>query len=728
MSNLFEELRRRNVFRVAIVYAIAAWLILQVADIIIPALGIPDWGIRFIMVLLGLGFPIAVIFAWAFEMTPEGLKKEKDVDRSQSITSHTGRKIDFIIIGMLVLAVGYFAVDKFLLRDGDSGQVADNTELSIAVLPFVNMSADAEQEYFSDGISEELLNLLAKVPDFQVAGRTSSFAFKGQNEDLRIIADKLGVENILEGSVRREGNRVRVTAQLVKADSGFHLWSETYDRELSSIFALQDELATAVVKALKTTLLGESAEIIEIASTAANSAEAYDLYLKGRFQWHIRTPESLAKAVEHFQQAIELDPNYAKAYTGLSDAYMFSTEYSDMDLTEAAGKSEQLIEKAFELEPDLPEAWASLGILNSNTFDSEAARDALLKAVELNPNDAMAHMWLANEYNTLGDPVKSLELYERAREIDPLHSVILSNISNTLSIVGRQDDAMEVARELAELYPERGTGQYRAAVIAGRSGRLDEAVRWYLEAWKVAPERITSIGGLPWSYLMMGEDEIAEQWFDYAASINPSTAEGGTAWLMTVRDQIPELVEYTEALLEENDFWIYHAFAGNANLMAGNMPAAREHFDRALRDGEEVRVTPNNAGWMPNYAMVLGETGDPETARLILEQALDIFRAQEARGVLWTGGPIQGDYARIYAQQGDREAAVAALRRAAAVGGGLGVIFWSNDPALEPIRDDLGYINLIKEGEAELARQREALEKDGLIGGPADLKGRDSYL
>jgi TolB-like protein/Tfp pilus assembly protein PilF len=606
--------------------------------------------------------------------------------------------------------------------------VADTGRLSIAVLPFVNMSADPEQEYFSDGIAEELLNLLAKVPDFQVAGRTSSFAFKGKNEDLRVIADKLGVENILEGSVRKEGNRVRVTAQLVKADSGFHLWSETYDRELSSIFALQDELATAVVNALKTTLLGETAEPVIIASTAASSAEAYDLYLKGRFQWHIRSPESLAKAVDHFQQAIELDPNYAKAYTGLSDAYQFSTQYSDMDLTDAAEKSERLIEKAFELEPNLPEAWASLGLMESNRFEPEAARDALLKAVDLNPNDAMVHMWLGSEYIVLGDPVKGLELYQRAREIDPLHPTVLSNISNTLSLVGRQDDAMEAARELAELYPERGIGQYRAAIVAARSGRLDEAVRWYLEAWKVAPERVTSIGGLPWSYLMLGEEEIAEQWFDYAASINPSAAQAGTAWLMIVRDQNDELVDYTRQLVAENDFWLYHAFAGGAHALNGNMQAAREAFDRALRDGEEVRVDSTNASFMPDYAIVLRETGDPETARVILEQAMEIYREQEARGVLFAGGPIHGQYARIYAQQGDREAAVAAMRRSVVVGGGLGVMFWTHDPALEPIRDDLGYINLVEEGEAEIARQREALEKDGLIGSPEELEGRDSYL
>ena len=239
-TTFFEELKRRNVVRVGVVYLIAAWLLAQVADLMLENFHAPEWVIQAILVVLIIGFPIALIFAWAFEMTPEGIKKEKDVDRSESITHVTGRKIDFTIIGVMALALTYFIYDKFLATPDIAtvatapAEVAEplEKEKSIAVLPFVNMSGDAENEYFSDGISEEILNALAKVKELKVAGRTSSFSFKGQNQDLRQIGETLGVEHILEGSVRKDGNQIRITAQLIQVEDGFHLWSESYDREL----------------------------------------------------------------------------------------------------------------------------------------------------------------------------------------------------------------------------------------------------------------------------------------------------------------------------------------------------------------------------------------------------------------------------------------------------------------------------------------------------------------
>ena len=227
--SIFQELKRRNVIRVAVAYVIPAWLILQVADVVLGNIGAPAWVFQTILLVLGLGLPLALVFAWAFELTPEGLKREKDVDRSTSVTQQTGRKLDRAIIAVLVIALSYFAWDKFATEVPEA-TTAKSDKASIAVLPFVNMSSDPEQEYFSDGISEELLNLLAKIPQFQVAGRTSSFEFKGQNDDLREIGEQLGVDNILEGSVRKGGDRVRITAQLVKVDDGFHLWSDTFER------------------------------------------------------------------------------------------------------------------------------------------------------------------------------------------------------------------------------------------------------------------------------------------------------------------------------------------------------------------------------------------------------------------------------------------------------------------------------------------------------------------
>ncbi len=264
VMSFIDELRRRNVFRVGIAYTIATWVLLQITEVITPILDLPDWAPKLIFVILAVGFVPALIFAWAFELTPEGIKKEKDVDRTESITHHTGRKLDFVIIAVLVLAVGLLLTDRVFQSKGpepEVGEIVATSSRSIAVLPFVNISSDKEQEYFSDGITEEILNSLASVKELKVAGRTSSFAFKGQNQDLRRIGELLGVDHILEGSVRKAGTTVRITAQLVQVEDGFHLWSDTYDRELTDVFAIQDEIANEILKQLKARLLGEEPQV-----------------------------------------------------------------------------------------------------------------------------------------------------------------------------------------------------------------------------------------------------------------------------------------------------------------------------------------------------------------------------------------------------------------------------------------------------------------------------------
>jgi TolB-like protein len=338
MSGLFEELKRRNVFKVGTAYVVLAWLLAQVTDVFLEPFGAPDWVIKTILLVLLAGFPLALFFAWAFEMTPEGIKKEKDVDRTESITHETGQKLNLAIIFILVIALGYFAVDKFYLAplrdvtvveisgEAETPAEAETNDKSIAVLPFVNMSEDASNEYFSDGISEEILNSLARVQDLKVAGRTSSFAFKGQNQDLRKIGTALGVEHILEGSVRKAGTKVRITAQLIQVEDGFHLWSDTYDRELDDVFAIQDEIATAILEQLKAHLL--DGEAVVVSSTRTNS-KAYDLYLQGKQRIFERNQATLESAAEVLDRAIAIDPDYAPAYAqrGIATLLLADTSY-----------------------------------------------------------------------------------------------------------------------------------------------------------------------------------------------------------------------------------------------------------------------------------------------------------------------------------------------------------------------------------------------------------------
>ncbi len=385
-TGLIEELKRRNVFRVGIAYIVAAWLLVQIADLAFDIVGVGDGLLRGVAILLALGFIPTVIFAWAFELTPEGIKRESEVNRTESITNVTAKKLDFVTIGLLIGAILVVAVDRMLPEKGpdtispEDMTIAEPQEeklypapffadkapaKSIAVLPFVNMSDDTNNEYFSDGISEEILNALAKVADLKVAGRTSSFAFKGQNQDLRVIGVALNVSHILEGSVRKAGNRVRVTAQLIKVDDGYHVWSENYDRELDDIFAIQDEISAAILAELKAHLIGS-----EMVTVARTDSQAYEQYLLAGQRIYERNEASLQMASRLLNEAISIDPNYAPAYAQLGIATMLLSKdnYGSLPTAKALADAKALLDRALELDPDQAEAMAGLGLHAQNAL------------------------------------------------------------------------------------------------------------------------------------------------------------------------------------------------------------------------------------------------------------------------------------------------------------------------------------------------------------------------
>lgn len=432
---LLSELRRRNVIRVAIAYAIAAWLLIEVTATTFPMLRLPEWTATFVTVLLIIGFPLALIFAWAYELTPEGVKLEKDVVRSESITHITGRKLDFIIITVLVLALGYFAFDKFVLdprRDAellqttteavseqaiDAGK-AETPDNSIAVLPFVNMSPDPEQEYFSDGIAEELLNQLTKLRGLQVAGRTSSFAFKGKNEDLRAIGEKLNVAHILEGSVRKAGDRVRITVQLVKVSDGYHLWSETYDRNLTDIFAIQEETALAVADALSITL-GVGAGDLGVGGT--RNFEAYDAYLAGVALTNQFGRESISRGIVQFEKAVALDPEFANAWSALAGSYeMAAYVFISERAPEFSKKSEAAALRAIELAPEAVASLRAAAQIHSRNRDWTKAEQSLEKALELAPADYWTNSLYGQFLLRVGRSTEAIDYWRQAVSIEPL--------------------------------------------------------------------------------------------------------------------------------------------------------------------------------------------------------------------------------------------------------------------------------------------------------------------
>jgi adenylate cyclase len=414
--SLFSELQRRNVFRVTVAYVVLAWLLAQVADLVLDNISAPDWVIQTILLVLLLGLAPVVFFSWAYEVTPDGIKRESDVDRSDSITHVTSRKLDRTITFVLVLAVAYFAADKFLLSPAqpDTTPVtATTSDNSIAVLPFVNMSDDEDNEYFADGLSEELLNMLVKVPQLRVAARTSSFSFKGKDVKISDIARELNVSHVLEGSVRKSGDQLRITAQLIKADDGFHLWSETFDRTLDEIFVLQDEIAAKVANALEVTLLGKSE--VEV------NADSYTLYLRGVYFIRQRGPQNILKASKFLKDAVEVDPSNYVAWASLAVAYYELINFAVITRDEGIPLVRHAMDQALGGDQNNAFIRGAEGFIEKNLFwDWSNALIAANRAYQLEPRNSVARNWRASLMVSLGKVEEATRLYSESYALDPL--------------------------------------------------------------------------------------------------------------------------------------------------------------------------------------------------------------------------------------------------------------------------------------------------------------------
>jgi len=439
---LFEELQRRNIFRVTIGYIVSSWLLVQVADLVTENIGSPEWVMQTIMLVLALGFPVVVFFSWAYEVTPEGIKRESEVDRSESVTHLTARKLDRAIMLTLVIALAYFAYDKsFMVEPGTQANTeqaavernAVETNQSIAVLPFVNMSDDAGNEYFSDGLSEEILNLLAKIRGLKVIARTSSFAFKGKNDDIRVIGDALGAKTVLEGSVRKSGDRVRITAQLIDVSDGAHIWSETYDRTITDIFAVQDDVAAAIIDALQIHV-----GAIPARGRPTESTEAYALFLKARAS--LNAGES-GDAEEFVLSAIELDPKFAEAYELLAFCY-WTLCGSGSEPAEGQKLMGEAAAKALALDPDLVFAQALYQSGNIETYSYLGEIEAFERAVRQQPGNTALLVTLSWDLLAAGYLQESLGVAERFVQLDPLSPIANAILADALYAVGRTEEAL----------------------------------------------------------------------------------------------------------------------------------------------------------------------------------------------------------------------------------------------------------------------------------------------
>ncbi len=480
--NLIAELKRRNVFRVATAYAIAGWLIIQISATTFPFLNLPEWLITAVIIFVTIGFPLSLIFAWAFELTPEGQKKSQEVDITESVTSRTGKKLNGIIITVLSMAVVFLLVERVFFAEAsfieNQSELADFQTASIAVLPFVNMSGDENNEYFSDGLSEELLNALAKVDEMKVAGRTSSFKFKGQNEDLKIVGEQLGVGHILEGSVRKAGGRVRITAQLIKVDDGFHMWSETFDRELTAtnIFEIQEEISRTVLSELKVHLLPEDES--ELDNMPTTDVEGYSMYLKANQLVVNRDIDEINIAIDLYKQALKIDPFFAEAHARLAIAYDLQAYYGSISREQEIENMSTHVEQALSLDDNLGEAYAALGLLYDNKSDFVEAEKAYLKSLELNPNLSDVYNWLGNLYtDDLNEFQKGNDLYKRMYKVDPLSPLSIYNRARASLNEDKYEEALSFHEKNRKINPEFVPTYLGLASLKSdpHYGRLDEA-------------------------------------------------------------------------------------------------------------------------------------------------------------------------------------------------------------------------------------------------------------
>jgi len=488
--SFFAELKRRNVYKVAVAYAIVGWLLVQIATQVFPFLEIPNWIVRLVIVLVAIGFPVALIIAWAFELTPEGIKRTEDVDPAQM--SKNRAWIYVAVIGA-AFSIGLFFIGRYT---GQNTASAAHTEAatvlpakSIAVLPFDNLSRDPDNAFFAEGVQDEILTRLAKVADLKVIARTSTQKFKGAPENLPDIAKQLGVLNILEGSVQKANDQVRVNVQLVNAMTNAHLWAEIYDRKLTDIFAVESDIAKTIADTLQAKLTGSEKQMM--LSQPTTDTTANEFYHKGRALWEKRSGDNIPKAIEFYGEAIARDPNYALAYAGLANAYVLLPFYTNARRDGSLIKAKENALKALSLDPNLAEAHVALGKHDFFTMDPAGSMREYQRAIELKPNYATAHQWLGNDsLVSYGRFDEAIAEGKRAVELDPLSPVINSDLGVTLYLARRYDDAIEQFRKTLAIDPTFFYAHYNLGIALQIKGDLSAAISEYEKAWQLSHDSL----------------------------------------------------------------------------------------------------------------------------------------------------------------------------------------------------------------------------------------------
>ena len=709
--SLFTELKRRNVFRVGVAYAVAAWLVIQVVETILPAFGFGDSAVRVVVIVVAIGLIPALIFAWVFEFTPEGLKREHEVDRSQSITPRTGQTLDRAIIVVLTLALIYFAIDEFVF-ESERGTEIDK---SIAVLPFNNRSAIPDDVYFVDGIHDDILTQLANLSGLdKVISRTSTERYRDTTKPMRQIGEELDVVHILEGGVQRAGNRVRINMQLIDANTDKHLWAETYDRELTAenLFAIQSEISHEIVRALHAVLSDEDNERLNSIPTA--NLDAYEAFVLGRQEMAKRTAEGIHAAKAHFEKAIELDSNYALAYVGLADSHALLPEYAGANMQDTFAPRQAAIDKALELDPRSGEAYASLAELRMFEERWEEAEKYYLKAINLRPNYATSYHWYALLLRDTGRVEEAVLRIRKALELDPAAPVLTSVLASLLNQLGRVEEANAAFLDGARRNPEFPGFYYHLAWQLLAQGQLGDALRWTQAAIAVAPMNPKSRLLECHLYIDLADDGSAETCLNEMRRDFPQYPKSRLASIVTdlhyFRSQFQDPIDYLTQQLEQDEQNIgLHYMLAWAYLINSQLNEARsiyQDLEPAYFTDDDVVVDQSNLVLAVIIGLILHADGRLDRANYLFDGALTAMRSMHrTRGVAYGIWDVP-----IHITRGDSQMATSALREAIDDGWRSGW-WYLRVPFYESMREEPEWTALASEIEADIASQRAWFEE-----------------
>ena len=720
MKSLVAELRRRNVLRVAAAYALVAWIIIEAGSVLLPTFGASERVFQVYVIAVIAGFVIAIVFAWIFEVTPDGVRLDRNVDRTSPVDPASGQKLNYALIALLVIALAVSITFNVTgIRDSEPGVAADIK--SIAVLPFTSRSSDPENLLFSDGIHDDLLTRLANIKALKVISRTSVMEYRDTTRNLRQIAAELGVQAILEGAVQRIGDDVRINLQLIDARTDEHVWAKTFDRQLTmqNIFSIQSEVSESVAAALQATLSPD--EQVRMAVIPTTDLRAYRLYKEAKNNLYKRLLETTRTAREQFQEAIALDPRYADAHAGLAEANLLLwINHADLSEEEATRAAQESIDNALALDPNLADAYAILGLMNSSQWshtrigtknlDAEAA---FRRAIALNPNHASAYMWFASLRDTEERLDEAIELYQKSMELDPLGRIPYSNLPMIYAKRGQSDEAMRLWLEAVRIHNDWPTIHEYIAIQLWGMGRLDEAYAWHEKAERLSGG-IRIAGNMKLGVLAeIGEYDRARAELDSIPTSDPFYPLVGAFHVLLDGKFGEAHAQFADAIDSGRVPAKYiYKIAGDAALLSGNLESAKRWTLQAnpiLASDAEFTIDRYTARDVVRLAYIEQRQGNDETAFKLLSSVLELVESLPRLGTFGFGIlDVQ-----IYALLGRKEDALAALRDAIDQGF-RGTIFFDSwtidmDPYLESVRGDSRFQRMSDELDGYLRVMRDRL-------------------